>query len=658
MRDIIFRTIMLKGEKGDPYIDNQVRQDVAALTERVDNIEALPDGSTTADAELVDIRVDDNGLSHSTAGDAVRTQAAALMKGSAYELVTSIPRPTTTLTDVTFTWSGNTCTVNGTAGANRFYDFLNIQYFPVGIKAGQKLYLKVNSSRNDDKVLFQVRYWTTTTHAEVISTITDAVCTLPSNAVGIMLRIRVASGAVCDNDTITISVYTAPTTTSLSDIADNGFACDPNALPSCDLNSLYGINRFYILIDSNSYSNKPETSNAGFIDCKTSLGWTLQTFWSFSAAKVYKRRGSSVSNWSQWLEISGSGGGTTNNYTFNEYDNTYNITASPIITTDTNSYLASTNDTTDRTSDIATMLSTTGACRLGKGVYYVKDLVMPNNTLLIGCGKASRIIMSSGDGCAVKMGDYCTIQDVSIEGATSDITPPSTLGNRHGILWQGNYTQSHDNEQQPNFGLISNVYISNFTGGGITCYDTGYGTYCHIEAVNVYVRKCGAGINVAYWSEYHKFTNVRTYNCFYGCINNGGNNIFVNCDFSTCQQAFLMDNSQSQSPNNSHGSCIGCVFNHTASNSGFGIMILNCDNGFIFEGCQIFYSKIHIDNSEGIVISNCNFGYSNCNIEISGGRAINFIGNMHEQKPLITVTDNTTVRFINCYDKAGVVVDQ
>ena len=418
------------------------------------------------------------------------------------------------------------------------------------------------------------------------------------------------------------------------------------ALGSTDINTVSD-NGVWLLADNYTYENCPV--RAGFLRVQKILGssWVLQEAYGISDNRLHKRVGQIGGSFYPWQQVGGVS--ITNEYVFNEYKNTYNNTVSPQITTDTNNYLASTGDNTDRTAAIVAMLQSTGVCKLGPGTFYVDGLEMPDNTQIVGSGPNTKVYLVSGDNkFAIKMGKHCSVKNFALIGANS-YTPQSTVGTRHGILWQGNYTQSQSGAQQPDQGIVDSLWISNFAGGGITCYDTGYSTDKAIECTNCWITGCDAGINISYWSEFHKFTNVRTASCYYGCINNGGNNVFVNCDFSSCKEGFLMDNSNNQSPNNSHGSAIGCVFNHSNSNAGVGIRILNCDNGFVFVGCQIFYSQIVIVDSDGVSFSDCNFGASNCDISVTNGGVVLFANNMHQSAPVITIVNNSKIHFVNCY---------
>lgn len=276
--------------------------------------------------------------------------------------------------------------------------------------------------------------------------------------------------------------------------------------------------------------------------------------------------------------------------------------------------LKSTNDTTDRTAEIVAQLTSKGYCALGKGDFYAKNIVMPNNTMIHGIGKGTRLIMdSTQSGVLISVGNDCIIKDLFLDGLTT--TVPGTIGDRTGIyLGEGK-----------NLLKLSNLHIAHFNGSGIYVYKTGYNQIQSCQAANINIKKCFVGLYLAEKAEYGTYTNVLCEECNTGIRNDGGNNLFSSCGFNeNTEYGFYLNGENITSPNNGHGSCVGCSFNH----NGNGIYIRSNSNGFAFSGCEIFLNTtkdVDVWISGGVIFSGCNFGggtkvrfaYGACNL-ISG----------------------------------------
>ena len=311
----------------------------------------------------------------------------------------------------------------------------------------------------------------------------------------------------------------------------------------------------------------------------------------------------------------------------------------PVVLSDTNCYISSTGDETDMTDVIQRMLTDHLYCRLGPGDYHVTGLRIPENGMLEGSGPSTRLILSPSvkEGAAVRMSTRSCVRDLSLAGALNTIKPTKTVGSRHGVLFAGKASSDGD---VPYHATIENISVTDFTGGGITCSDTGYNVDAGINVSDCWISNCGAGINIRFFSEYHRFTNVSSTRCYYGCVDNGGNNMFYNCSFSGNTVGLLMDNSKDQSKNSSHGSFTGCVFNHSDNNAGYAMKIIGMKNGQMFTGCQVFYGKTLIKDSRGI----------------------QFIGSNMGKETGIEITNSTSILYSNCtmasVDATPVTIDK
>lgn len=383
----------------------------------------------------------------------------------------------------------------------------------------------------------------------------------------------------------------------------------------------------------------------------------------------YYRRMGIDGVWSSWKEL-GSGSGHTT------IENTYNITCSPQITTDTNGWLqavdtdtSSESGKTDMTGAIMTMLSSTGYCHLGPGIFYVSgNIDMPEGSMLEGCGRQTvvRLLQSVTDGYIVRMHTRSTVKNICFSGGYGDldVSSGSNAEKRRGINFIGN-RDGEDTGVTPTTTrtcMVEGCWFKNL-GSGIYGYNSNGGINEGMIINDCYFETCKAGINFDYWTEYHKVSNCVTFKCYYGCINNGGNNVFTNCSFHGTI-GFLMDNSDADKTNNSHGSCIGCVFNHIDNwnhpadgGGGDALKIISNANGFLFDGCQFWYSAVKIQNSRGMTFSCCMFGGGAPVIKVEGSYGAFFNGCTFQNAPSLDV--NAATKFNACYlSSDGSVIGQ
>lgn len=107
-------------------VNANLTNEMDVLDARMDTFASLPEGSTSGNAELLDIRVGDNGVTYSSAGDAVRGQVGGLQNA-----VANIGKSITAVLSATLSAYVN-YTTGSIGSANNHYSATNRLQIPAG----------------------------------------------------------------------------------------------------------------------------------------------------------------------------------------------------------------------------------------------------------------------------------------------------------------------------------------------------------------------------------------------------------------------------------------------------------------------------------------------------------------------------------------------
>lgn len=303
----------------------------------------------------------------------------------------------------------------------------------------------------------------------------------------------------------------------------------------------------------------------------------------------------------------------------------------------------------DMTNEILFRLMSAGTVILGTGEYIVNGLTMPDNTTIIGQGNKTILKVTTNGASAIYMRQRCTVKDLKIVGTGSDeVIQTNGSGVGIGIM-------PTDGAHVYNC-KIDNCQISNFALAGIHVVGTGYWCADSLTVSNCEIYNCHRGISIGIHSEYSRYTNILTRDCYFGCYNMGGNNVFVNCTFSNSAIGAYLPCHLDGVINNGHGSFIGCTFNHNGNNEGHAVIINKVTNGFVFSGCQFWYGKMLIENCEGIVFNGCQFG-GTLEIVTWSNTLCMFANSVFATSPNLSGTANAR-KFVNCYLDTGEAITE
>lgn len=190
----------------------------ASLQAQIDNLLVTPEVAPSAQ-EVTNARIGADGTTYSTLGDAIRNQITDtrdlinnLTQESTYNLLDNIAKTDRAAAGITFEWKNNKCHVYGTASGSTFANiYANANALPAGLYAGQRIYAKnIGGANSSLRLYYYNAGGVLTQFFNSLESYNYDFVNIPSDAVGMIIRVSVLSGVTADEYVIPY-ISTVPT---------------------------------------------------------------------------------------------------------------------------------------------------------------------------------------------------------------------------------------------------------------------------------------------------------------------------------------------------------------------------------------------------------------------------------------------------------------
>lgn len=636
-------------------VDN-VADEQDVLSGRMDAFTNLAEGSTTGDAELMDIRVGADGITYPNAGDAVRGVDSRIMGE-----VSEIREKTRNVLDPAVYQSfDGYFSFNETTGS--FTESLPAGTYTIQLDASStansKLYVKFL-----DQVAYNAAHVIETWQAENGSydkhTFT---ATAEIKSIYIFAASSIAGSA---GKIITIDHIQLTKEAEESPFIDNFTAVDDVA-------------RERVMLESTGTSadrtTEIELALKYYGYCNLGPGDFYTKGIKMPAGSVLRGAGeatvirlaSGVSGWAVWmgagctvedLKILGSGtdlvldGEAQGLPTLTEdtvlpnmwADGDVNVSSSPgyvhmVLTTPlpAGAYKISAEALKgDNTNRCLIAFSTSPTAAITPQNIVTEALFSPNE-------RQTKVIILTEDCYSVRLlSDETLAASAGVSASWTDLNI-TAFSSRTGIRWSGDSMTT---------GKVARCTIERFDGAGILMRDTMTPTGRQLLINSCRIRNCNVGIFIQRYSEYHQITNCAIIGNYFGYYNRGGNNDMANCAIANNTVNVQIDDLEGD--NNGHGVITGCSMNHAGGNTG-DTLVISGTGRMLITGCNFYYGHIVLTNTDGNVFTGCGFG-QDTPVEITGGQANIFSGCMIRSaadSPM-TISGNTKTKIANCFTRSG-----